>query len=147
MEQKPLGEYGLKKRNFALVCRKSAALCLCKSDAETDWRFARTGAGKYMQAISVGNKFQDFGGEEGKNLMSFHKYTSLKCNLKKLFIFWLCWVFIAVWALLQLRPAGATLQLRCPGLLQWLLLLLRMGSRVCSLPQLWHEVSVVEAQA
>lgn len=33
MEQKPLGEYGLEKRNFALVCRKPAALC----DRGRDW--------------------------------------------------------------------------------------------------------------
>ena len=50
------------------------------------------------------------------------------------FIYWLCSVFVAVWAFLDLQPAGATFQLQCMVFsLQWLLLLLNMVSRVCRL--------------
>ena len=47
--------------------------------------------------------------------------------------FWLCWVFVAAWAFLQLWLAGATLQLQSPG------------SRAHWLQQLWHVGSVVVA--
>ena len=33
--------------------------------------------------------------------------------------FWLCWVFIAVWAFLYLQQAGHTLWLRCTGFSSW----------------------------
>ena len=49
-------------------------------------------------------------------------------------LFWLCWLFIAAWASLQLWEAGDTLQPQrsCFSLL-WLLLLRSMGSRMCRL--------------
>ena len=63
--------------------------------------------------------------------------------LKKIciYLFWLCWVFIAAWAFLQLWQVGATLQLQCVGFsLWWLLLLWSTGFRVCE-PQ--HSVVAV----
>ena len=56
------------------------------------------------------------------------------------FNFLLCWVFVLLClTFLQLWQAGATLQMRCTGFsLQWPLLLHSMGSRACSLWQLWH---------
>ena len=61
--------------------------------------------------------------------------------------FWLCWVFIAVWAFLQLRQAGATLQLQCACFsLQWLLLLQSTGPRALRLQQLQLPVSRAQAQ-
>ena len=58
------------------------------------------------------------------------------------FYFWLCWVFVAVWAFLQLQQVGDTLQLPCTGFsLRWLLLLRSTGSRAhwAHRPQqLWH---------
>ena len=71
---------------------------------------------------------------------------------KHLFYLWLCWVFVAMQALLQLGPAGATLQVPCAGfLLWWLLLLWSTGSRTCVgsaavTPRLQSTGSVVVAQ-
>ena len=57
-------------------------------------------------------------------------YLSQKFFKNYLFYFWLCWVFVAVWAFLQLQRAGTTLQLWCPGFsTQSLLLLQSSGSR------------------
>ena len=45
-------------------------------------------------------------------------------NFLFIYLFWLCWVFLAAWPFLQLqqRQKGATLQSRCTGFsLQWLL--------------------------
>ena len=48
--------------------------------------------------------------------------------------FWLCWVFVAPWAFLQLWGAGATLQSQPVGFsLWWLLSLWRTCSTVCRL--------------
>ena len=49
----------------------------------------------------------------------------IQCFLKNYLFFWLCWVFTAAWAFLQLWQEGAILQVECTGFsLQWLLLLL-----------------------
>ena len=70
--------------------------------------------------------------------------TTIKKN--KFIYFWLCWVFVAAWAFLQLWRAGVSLQLRCPGFsLKWLLLLwstdygLEGGFSSCNMwaQQLW----------
>ena len=67
--------------------------------------------------------------------------------------FWLCWVFVAVQAFLQLQRAEATLWLRCTGFsLQWLLLLWSLGSGACGLSSCgsWareHRLSSCGAQA
>ena len=55
--------------------------------------------------------------------------------LKNNFIyFWLCWVFIAVWAFLLSQQAESTLSLWCVGFsLHWLLLRQSSGSRVLRL--------------
>ena len=48
--------------------------------------------------------------------------------------FWLCWVFVATWPLLQLQRVGASLSLQCSdSSLQQLLLLWSLGFRVCGL--------------
>ena len=48
--------------------------------------------------------------------------------------FWLCWVFIAVWAFLLSQQAESTLSFWCVGFsLQWLLLLQSSGSQVLGL--------------
>ena len=61
------------------------------------------------------------------------------CLIYLLICFWLCWVFVAAQAFLQLRWAGATPQLRCTGFsLWWLLLLQSTGSGDCGLQQLQH---------
>ena len=53
------------------------------------------------------------------------------------FFFWLCWVFVAVRAFLQLWRVAVTLQLRCTDFSsQWLLSLQIMGSTACGLQQL-----------
>ena len=63
-----------------------------------------------------------------------------------LYSFCLCWVFIAAWASLQLRRAGAPLHLLGKGLsLLWLLLSWSTASRVCGLQQLEHVGSVAAA--
>ena len=55
-----------------------------------------------------------------------------------IYIFWLCWVFIAVRGFLQLLRMRATLQMWCAGFaLKGLLLLWSAGSRVHGLQQLW----------
>ena len=55
--------------------------------------------------------------------------------LKKVILFiyfWVCLVFVAAWAFLQLWGAEATLQLQCTGFsLRWLLLLRSTGNRTC----------------
>ena len=46
-----------------------------------------------------------------------------------MYLFWLCWIFIAAQAFLQLRRAGSTLSLWCMSFSsQWLLLLWSTGS-------------------
>ena len=55
------------------------------------------------------------------------QFTCASEFLKKnyLFYFWLCQVLAAAWAFLQLWGAGTPLQLWCPGLSAWWLLLLQ----------------------
>ena len=62
---------------------------------------------------------------------------SLSVNDLKNIYFWLCWVFVAALAFLQLRCMGI--------LLWWLLLLQNTGSRASGLQQLQHIGSVVVA--
>ena len=57
--------------------------------------------------------------------------------------FWLCWVFVAAWAFLQLpRGWGPTLWLWSTGFsLQWLLTLQSMTSRECGLQAVQHRLN------
>ena len=58
--------------------------------------------------------------------------------------FWLCWVFVAGWAFLQLERAGAMFWLWCTGFsLQWPLLLQSTISKAHSLQQQRHVGSIV----
>ena len=59
-----------------------------------------------------------------------------------IYIFWLCLVFVAAQAFLQLQQVEVTLQL-CPDFSQRWLLLWSIGSKACRLQQLWHVGSVV----
>ena len=73
-------------------------------------------------------------------------YSIFFLNFHNCIYFWLCWVFVAVQAFLQLWQSAALLQLQCAGFsLQWLLLLGSTGSRALRLQQLQHMGSVVVA--
>ena len=66
-----------------------------------------------------------------------------------MYLFWLCWIFIAAQAFLQLRRAGSTLSLWCMSFSsQWLLLLWSTGSgarglSTCGSQALEHRLIVV----
>ena len=62
------------------------------------------------------------------SLWGWFNYAHLKIFYS--FSFWLCWIFVAIWACLRCGKRGSTLELQgmCFSL-HWRLLLQRMGSR------------------
>ena len=73
-------------------------------------------------------------GEVERDCNNYYRQKVFFLNFYLCTYFWLCWVFIAARAFLQLQRVGATLQLLCAGFsLQWLLLLWSSGSRACRL--------------
>ena len=71
------------------------------------------------------------------NWISVHKGLPaffFQTNFIYFLYFWLCWVFVAMWAFLWLQQAGSTLKLWCLGFsLPWLLLFQSTGPSACGL--------------
>ena len=78
---------------------------------------------------------------------NFSTRTQFVCLFVCLFIYWLCWVFVAACGLFLVMASGGYSLFRCAGFsLRWLLFVAEQGLQGRGLQQLWLEGSRAQAQ-